>query len=554
MPSPTTLLSELVAHPDPARALALLQMLARADLNAKQLFQFHEALLFRKAYPASKEIREFCAQELSGFAARVAAVDEEDRTELEQTGIVGTTLHYPYDLMTARWLHQRLGARLEVDWESYEEGGEDKLSDILSYFVEKAEEDAADDPDLSARDIIEAARGPQTAFEWISNGLARAFAKPVQSHLYDQMQLPLVMELVPPGPSRTLLDDGPPPTLFIWNKEAAREKFDLVAEIKKPLTIPLPVSPARGRELLDLTLGTLLPRLRELFPAANANPEEVYDIPLERGIRVVLFFMIPEFRLPLEVGWGCLCLKNNVPIGYGAGGMLADRSEIAINVFDTFRGGEAAWLYAQYARIFHALSRAPWLVTRKYQIGYENEEGLASGAYWFYDKLGFRSVNPAIRRLADHERRLITKRKGYRTPRRTLKKLCEADVVLSLSGEPAERYAEFPLAACGQLASRVIAEQFSGQRDHLQARVLNALGDRFGFKSDDLTASEQASCAQLGLLLLALPNVAGWPQDDTASVLKLARFKGSAREADYVRLFHKNLKFFAELKKKATAR
>jgi hypothetical protein len=553
MPSPTTLLRELAAHPDPARTLALLQVLAQSDLNAKQLLQFHEALLFRKAYPASKEIREFCAQELSGFAARVAALNADDRAELEQTGIVGTTMCYPYDLLTARWLHERLGARLEVDWETYEEGGEDSLSDILSYFVEKAEEDAADDPDLSARDVIAAARGPQTAFEWISNGLECAFAKPVQSHLYDQMQLPLVMELLPPGPSRTLLDDGPPSSLFIWDKDAARAKFDLFAEIKKPLTIPPPVSPTRGRELLDLTLSTLLPRLRELFPAANANPEEVYDIPLERGIRVVLFFMIPEFRLPLEVGWGCLCLKNNVPIGYGAGGMLADRSEIAINVFDTFRGGEAAWLYAQYARIFHALSGAPWLVTRKYQIGCENEEGLASGAYWFYDKLGFRSMDPAIRKLADHERKLIAKRKGYRTPRKVLKKLCEADVVLSLTGEPAERYVEFPLAACGQLASRVIAAQFDGQRAHLQESVLSVLKERFGFRTDGLTVAEKASCAQVGLLLLAVRKFAVWSEAEKSAVFDMARSKGSVREADYVQAFHKNRKFFSELKKRTAA-
>jgi hypothetical protein len=553
MSSPITLLRELAAHPDPSRVLALLRMLARSDLTAKQLAQFHEALLFRKAYPASKEIRDFCAHGLAGFAARVAALDAEDRAELEQSGIVGTTLCYPYDLTTARWLHQRLGARIEVDWETYEEGGEDKLSDLLSYFIEKAEEDAADDPDLSARDVIDAARGPLTAFEWISDGLARSFAGLVQSHLYDQMQLPLVIELVPPGPSRTLLDDGSPRSLFIWDKDAARSKFDLLAEIKKPLTIPAPVAPARGRELLDLTLGTLFPRLRELFPAANANPEEVYDILLERGVRVVLFFMVPEFRLPLETGWGCLCLKNNVPIGYGAGGMLADRSEIAINVFDTFRGGEAAWLYSQYARIFHVLSGALWLVTRKFQIGYENEEGLASGAFWFYDKLGFRSVDPVIRKLADHERKLIAKRKGYRTPRRILKKLCEADVVLSLTGEPVERYTEFPLGACGLLASSVIAEQFGGQRDHLQERVLHALRDRFGFQADNLMATEQASCAQLGLLLLALPNTAGWSKADTASVLKLARAKGSACEADYVRLFHKNLKFFSELKKRTAA-
>jgi hypothetical protein len=31
-----------------------------------------------------------------------------------------------------------------------------------------------------------------------------------------------------------------------------------------------------------------------------------------------------------------------------------------------------------------------------YQIGHENEEGIESGAFWFYRKLGFRPVRPEL--------------------------------------------------------------------------------------------------------------------------------------------------------------
>jgi hypothetical protein len=309
----------------------------------------------------------------------------------------------------------------------------------------------------------------------------------------------------------------------------------------------------RGRQLLDLTYGTLLPRLRELYPATYGNPAEVYDIPLERGIRIIVWFMKPEMRLPLEVGWGLLLLKNHVPIGYGAGGMLEDRSEIAINVFDTFRGGEAGWLYSQYARVFHALGAAPWLVTRKYQIGYENEEGIASGAYWFYDKLGFRSTDAAVRKLADAERRKIAKQKGYRTPRRLLKKLCEADVVLSLEGREAGEYREFPLGQAGLAAGKVIGKMFEGQREELEGRVLEKMRRRFGVSTDGWTTAEKARFAQMSLFALLVPGLEKWPEPERQAVMDLCRLKGSACEGDYARAFRRNRKFFAELRKVAEA-
>ena len=45
-----------------------------------------------------------------------------------------------------------------------------------------------------------------------------------------------------------------------------------------------------------------------------------------------------------------------------------------------------------------------------YQLGHGNEEGLASGAWWFYYKLGFRPLDPDIRKLARRRRKLWSRR------------------------------------------------------------------------------------------------------------------------------------------------
>jgi hypothetical protein len=229
--------------------------------------------------------------------------------------------------------------------------------------MEANEADAVDSTDISAMKMIQTVVGKKycNSLDWLLNRFEQAFEEPLRSHLYNNMELMLTMTLQPGGPSRSLLEDSNSGSIFIWKPEEAKAKFDLVREIKRPLVISKPVSRKRGEELLELVYGTLLVRQRELYPATFGNPEEIYEIPLERGVKVIYWFMKPQHRLPLESGWALLCLKNNIPIGYGGGGLFADHTEIAINVFDTFRGGEAAWLFSQYIRIMYAISDNPWL-------------------------------------------------------------------------------------------------------------------------------------------------------------------------------------------------
>lgn len=554
MPSPSSLLKALRKRPSPEETLALLTQLSGTPLNPKELLAYHEALLFGKAYPRSLSLRRFCERELAQFADRVRKLKKGEFAALDQSSIAGTRVNYPYDEPMAKWLASKLSKHIEIDWDAYEASNDDPLSSYMSLLMERAEDDAVDAGDLSVRELVEAARGSQTALRWLLKRFEAAFPEPeLRQQIYDAMNIPVTMTLTPPGPSRTILDDGPPRKLFLWDPQAARAKFDLLQEIRRPLRIPPPVPPARARELMDLVYGTLLIRLRELFPATHANLSEIYDIPLDRGIRIIWFFMTPEMRLPLEAGWGCLILKNNVPIGYGAGGMVADQSEISINIYDTFRGGEAAWLYAQYARICNQWCRAPWLVTRKWQLGGEgNEEGIDSGSYWFYDKLGFRSVDRDLRKLADRERRKIAATPGYRSPRRVLRQFAQADMALSMDGRRMEEFREFPLGQVGLLAIRAIAQQFNGNRDHLQERILNEMKRRFGVSYSGWTRDEKSRFAQMSLFVLAVPNAEKWSASERKALLALCRAKGSVKEADYAALIPKNRKFFEELRKLAS--
>lgn len=555
LPSNRTLFKALSLRPDAAPTLSLLKDLSQRTLNPQELLDFHEALLFYKAYPRSQAIYNFCCEELAGFYARVRSLDEDDRANLDQTGVVGSRIFYAYDDEMVRWLVKQQQGHVDIDWDEYEGKEEDPLSAQLPLFLSEVEQDAVDDPDVTTKQVVAAARGLGSSLEWVLDRFAATYPADLRAEVYNPMQIPLQMELIPEGPSRTLIDDGMPDKLYLWDPQQARAKFNLIKEIKRPLRLPKPLPQKLAAHYVNMALGTLLVRHRELFPLTHVNLKEVYDIRLDRGVRIIWWMMVPEWRLPLEVGWGCIILKNHVPIGYGAGGHLEQRTEISINVFDTFRGGEAAWLYAQYARICMALCPADWLVTRKWQLGGEgNEEGLLSGSYWFYDKLGFRSTEAALRKITDRERKRIAVQKGYRTPKSILRKIAEADIVLSLSGKPAAAYQEFPLSKIGALITNVIARDFAGRRKGLEARVLKEVQRRFGVSCAGFSKRERQRFAQMALLAFALPDFARRPRSEQRAFFDLCRRKGAEQEASYAHALPRCKKLFTDLQSIALKR
>jgi hypothetical protein len=56
------------------------------------------------------------------------------------------------------------------------------------------------------------------------------------------------------------------------------------------------------------------------------------------------------------------------------------------------------WFFAQLLRLYHSAFDVDRFEAGNYQVGYGNPEGLRSGAYWFYDRLGFRPMTAAIAR------------------------------------------------------------------------------------------------------------------------------------------------------------
>ena len=125
----------------------------------------------------------------------------------------------------------------------------------------------------------------------------------------------------------------------------------------------------------------------------------------------------PDRRSPLDSHVGMMLFKNGMPVGYGGGWPFLGTCRIGVNVFAPFRGGESALLFGEVLRVYRQRFAVGRFVVEPSQFGGTNKEGLQSGAFWFYYRLGLPPDRAATsaRRAA---RRVVAPAAdpGYRTP------------------------------------------------------------------------------------------------------------------------------------------
>jgi hypothetical protein len=195
-----------------------------------------------------------------------------------------------------------------------------------------------------------------------------------------------------------------------------------------------------------------------------------------------------------------------MPIGYFEGLSLFERMESGFNLYYTFRDGETAWLYARILCVMRHFAGVTTFSIDPYQIGFENEEGIESGAFWFYRKLGFRSVDRDVMELVQTEERKIANRSGYRTSARTLKRLAESPMVFELNKE------------------------YAGDWDRFQVR-------KFGFKAAGQKAKD----------FTELLTFKGWSAEEKKLLARIVLAKRAAEETTYLRLMQRHNRLRREI-------
>ncbi len=169
-----------------------------------------------------------------------------------------------------------------------------------------------------------------------------------------------------------------------------------------------------------------------------------------------------------------------MPVSYGGGWCLFETLEFGFNVFESFSQGESAWILGQALRAYHQVfGCAPWRWIPT-SWGRTTSEALRSGAFYFYQHLGFRPRSDTVRRVLEEELGKIARDRRYRSPLPTLRRLAREEACLTLPGgspEPERRLRARDLAA---LVTRDVARRHGGDREAATRkavrRVTRALG------------------------------------------------------------------------------
>ena len=301
-------------------------------------------------------------------------------------------------------------------------------------------------------------------------------------------------------------------------------------------------------------MASLAARHRETNHFNYANPHEVYVADVGQGVTVAVFGLLTEHRFPLECTMGYLILSNGMPIGYGGGSALFKQINIGLNIFDEYRGSEAAFLWVQIMRVYHHLTGCSRFIANSYQFGSENAEALKSGAFWFYYRLGYRPVLASVRKQARTEAQRMRNDRSYRSSTKTLRALSSCDMHFTLPGVRAsELFEERWIETSSLLATRELAATGCLNRiDAVEKLTLRVASD-LGMHSAHSWTAKEKSGFHLIAPFVAAAGPANWPAESKQSMKKILRAKGGRDEAEFARLLAEHDQFLSELRRRCRA-
>ena len=516
------------------RKRALLDALrGRTVHTARDLLVFHRVACFLGAFPDDRRVYDAARAVATGFGARVARLPRPERAKLDDSGLAGTIVRHAFTHAAARWLALRFPDDVEIDWRAYD--APDRLDPLLMPLLARVEEDAFDDSRAGITDWIRCAKGafPHSDLAWLVRQERGAGLAPAQWSLaYECAEVPLVWRI---GDGRgAITRNALRGTDVAFRKGMRRPAADSRSEVARPLQRMELLAPRAARRILDVWRAALFARTRGVYPVEQANERECYLADLGEGVQIAVVGVRAPARAVLEVNYGFLFLANGRPMGYGGFTPLFRQANTGVNIFPDFRGAEAAFVFQQYLRMIHTIAGCTRFIVNPYQLGDGNDEALASGAYWFYYRLGFRSVGAAERRLADREFARLRADRRYRVPIAALRTLGAADVHLELPGETADGlFEERWLDDLTAGATALIAREGVAERRVALARVTRRLAGALGVASERWSASEQRSLTGFAPIIGQIEDLQKWAAEDRRTLVELIRLRVAPLEREF---------------------
>jgi len=512
------------------------------------LQRLHNTLCFIRAFPDTRTHYRLAATQLAHFGKRIAIQPATHGTALWDTGIAGTPVHYPFSFQVARWLTRRAHGAVTIDWEELDEV--ERLDELLELTLHGSEDEYYNSGWVSGHDWLELARGESTDFDWLLAQLQQERLAGIWAQAYDAANVPLTWRLGDSAHSRTrnvYPISGVAPRLFGMRRPSRVARKDIAEPLRNVEQLPA----RAGKKMIDVAMASLAVRHRETYHFNHANPSDVHVADVGEGVAIVLFGLLPNYRFPLECTMGYLILSNGVPVGYGGSSILFGQINTGVNIFDEYRGSEAAFLWVQVMRVYHQLTGCTRFIANPYQFGAENDEALQSGAFWFYYRIGYRPVDKNVRKLAKTEWGRVQRDRKYRSSIRTLRRLASCDMHFTLPGARAsDLFDERWIEISSLLATRELAQADGTTRRASATALAEKVARDIGMQSTQHWTAAQRRGAGLIAPFVAAVAPGSWPRSARRSLQNIIEAKGAMSELEFARHMSRHDLFLQTLRKR----
>ena len=514
--------------------------------DVESLIQFHDTLLFLRAFPQSAKVVELAESLLASFETRVnkfaashsAALALDDESV---SGIAGTTVTNTWTYELARWLVEHHPRAIRADWNLEEQYRH--MATILPELMPLLADDSFVEADTPYLRWLEAAAGGKgKELSWLLGSFDNLPVPRLErTSLYDALEVNLSWDLSGSSASRTLARRPVAHYFYHDSRLLQRKQVSLADEMASAPLKLRKLNRSEGGKIIDLARDALAVRYRELHGSTHGDPNYVFKASVGRGVQSFIWGLDAEWRLPLRVYFAGFTLKNGVPINYFEAIGLLEWIEVGFNTFYAFREGETAWVYSKVLHLLHQLAGVTCFSVYPYQIGQDNEEAIQSGAFWFYRKLGFRPGRPDLLAITEREEKKIASDSGHRTSPRTLRKLAEGHMFFEWGDNPPGRWDRFSARTLGLAVQKKMAVGFLGDASKMRRAATNSLAKALGVNPETWSSREQSAFGNFAAVLALVPGVARWTQEEKRALVAVIRAKAGANESHYLQRLQKHV-------------
>lgn len=461
--------------------------------QCQALLDYHEALLFLSAHPADRALLAMVNRGLRRLAQFLRQQRPRHIPLLSNEGLPYAALVCRFSHDCVQWLLQHPQCTASID--SYQDATAD-LNAILRLTLPSLERSHTT-AGLDNAELLDALQVPQKQrLAFIAAQLQAYDAQPyVKDHLYDA--LGIFLRITPRSAAFSRAFNRLPRPSVFFHTDALRQ-FDAPALMNSALPAARVLDRAGLAQAILVLKNTMALTVRETDPGTYLDPGSLRIYDLERGISVALFGMTPPRQLPLESYVGFTAFKNGLPIAYGGSWLLGPGANFGMNIFEPYRGGESGYLMCQIIRTYRQTFGIDYFEVDAHQFGLDNPDGIASGAFWFYYRYGFRPLAGDLAALAINEKQRMATQAGYRSSTRTLLRFTQSNVALNFAAEDVA-----PLGDLAAPVTQMVAKTYGADRRAAENACISEFRSLTKVPKH-LNADQLQVCAEVALLAAAL--------------------------------------------------